>query len=167
MTLLHLIHLTATAGYCVLLWVVQVVVYPQMARVRAEDFRAYHNRHARSITWIVAPLFLLEGSCAALSFWFGWQKELAWQLASVGLFAANTLVTFLWFVPAHARLCNGKDEPLLRRLVNMNGWRTGLSTLRLLVIIGLVAGTLGRGGVMTHRQRPINHPAPAAHPGYG
>ncbi len=139
MTYLHLIHLAVTAGFCVLLWVVQVVVYPQMVKVRAEDFQAYHARHTQSITWLVAPLFLLEGSCAAVSFWFGWQTELWRQVASVGLFAANSLVTFLWFVPAHLRLGSGKDELLLKRLVTMNWWRTGLSTMRVLVVMDLAA----------------------------
>lgn len=140
MTYLHLIHLAATVGFCVLLWVVQVVVYPQMASVREEDFREYHERHTQAITWLVAPLFLLEGACAAALFWFGWQTDLWWQVASVVLFVANNLVTFLWFVPAHWRLGNGKDEILLQRLVAMNWLRTGLSSLRVLVVMGLVAG---------------------------
>ncbi|MES2982899.1 MAG: hypothetical protein V4727_11345 [Verrucomicrobiota bacterium] len=139
MTYLHLFHLAATAGFCVLLWMVQVVVYPQMVKVRAEDFHAYHERHTHAITWLVAPLFLLEGSCAALSFWLGWQSQLWGQVASVGLFAANSLVTFLWFVPAHLRLGRGRNEILLQRLVAMNWLRTGLSTVRVLVVMDLAA----------------------------
>ncbi|MFU8893845.1 MAG: hypothetical protein ACNA8L_09475 [Luteolibacter sp.] len=139
MIYLHLIHLAATAGFCALLWVVQLVVYPQMATVRAEDFKDYHHRHTHAIGWIVAPLFLAEGTCAAVSFWLGWRAEPWGQVASVGLFTANSMLTFLWFVPAHTRLALGKDEPLLRRLVRMNGWRTGLSTLRVVVVLWLVA----------------------------
>lgn len=140
MTYLHLIHLAATAGFCSLLWMVQVVVYPQMAQVRAEDFQAHHDRHTHAITWLVAPLFLLEGSCAAAAFWFGWQTELWGQVVSVGLFVANSLVTFLWFVPAHLRLGSGMNEILLQRLVTMNWWRTGLSSVRVLVVIWLGSG---------------------------
>lgn len=135
MIYLDLIHLAATAGFCALLRVVQWVIYPQMATVRAEDFKDYHYRHTRAIGWIVAPLFLAEGMSAAASFWLGWRAEPWGQLASVGLFAANSLLTFLWFVPAHLRLGAGKDEALLRRFIRMNGWRTGLSTLRVLVVV--------------------------------
>lgn len=142
MMYLHLIHLVASAGFCTLLWVVQMVVYPQMAKVRAEDFQSHHERHTCAITWIVAPLFLIEGTCAAASFWLGWREEPWWQGASVCLFGANTALTFLWFVPAHGRLADGKNEELLRRLVGMNRWRTGLSSLRVLVVLWLVATAL-------------------------
>lgn len=137
---LQLIHLAATTGFCTLLWVVQLLVYPQMASVRAEDFKKYHHRHTFMISWIVVPLFLAEGLCAVASLWHGWQVDPWLQVASVGLFAANSLLTFLWFVPAHSRLALGRDGPLLRKLVRMNAWRTGMSTLRLLVVLWLVAG---------------------------
>lgn len=142
MTWFHLIHLAATAGFCVLLWVVQLLVYPQMAKVRTEDFRDYHQRHTRAIGWIVAPLFLLEGGGAVASFGLRWQAEPWGQMASLLLFAANTALTFLWFVPAHRRLAEGKNEELLQSLLRMNGWRTGLSSLRVLVVVWLVAGDL-------------------------
>lgn len=80
---LDLIHLAATAGFCALLWVVQLVVYPQMATVREEDFKDYHHRHTRAIGWIVAPLFLAEGTCAAISFWLGWRAE-PWGAVGLG-----------------------------------------------------------------------------------
>lgn len=137
-TTLDLIHLTSTVGFCTLLWVVQLVVYPQMASVREEDFNEYHARHTRSIVWLVAPLFFAEGASAAASFWFEWEAQLWGQGASVMLFAANSALTFLWFVPAHTRLGRGKNEDLLRRLVSMNRWRTALSSLRVLIVIGLV-----------------------------
>lgn len=133
-----LIHLISTAGFCALLWVVQLVVYPQMASVRKEDFNEYHARHTRSIAWLVGPLFLAEGLSAAASFWFGWEAQLWWQGASVMLFVANSALTFLWFVPAHNRLARGKNEDLLQRLISMNRWRTALSSARVLVVLGLV-----------------------------
>jgi hypothetical protein len=130
------IHLAATAGFCTLLWLVQVVVYPQMARVRAEDFAAYHARHTRAITWIVAPLFFAEGLGAAALCWVGWGVAPVVHGISVGLFAANSLVTFLWFVPVHLRLqVSGHDPVLLARLARMNGWRTVLSSARLIWVL--------------------------------
>ena len=101
-----------------------------MATVRAQDFKDHHHRHTRAISWIVAPLFLAEGPCEVASLWLGWRTEPWGQVASVDLFTANSMLAFLWFVPAHTRLAGGRDEVLLRRLVRMNGWRTGLSSLR-------------------------------------
>lgn len=138
MGIVDVIHLAATAGFCTLLWVVQLVVYPQMATVREEDFTAYHARHMRRITPVVAPLFVMEGLAATTVFWLGWSHAPWMQSASVLLFAANSAFTFLWFVPAHQRLAaGGKDEELLRCLVLMNAWRTGLSSLRLVVVMVL------------------------------
>lgn len=130
------IHLAATAGFCTLLWLVQVLVYPQMATVRAEDFPAYHARHTRAITWIVAPLFFAEGLGAAALCWSGWSSAPVVHGISLGLFAANSLVTFLWFVPAHLRLqMNDHDPALLVRLVRVHGWRTALSSARLIWVL--------------------------------
>jgi len=56
---------------------------------------------------------------------------------SVGLFAVNSALTFLWFAPTHQRLAaNGHDAALLTRLARMNGWRTALSTARLVIVLG-------------------------------
>lgn len=140
MGIVDVIHLAATSGFCTLLWVVQLVIYPQMATVREADFTAYHARHMRRITRIVAPLFMLEGLAATTTFWLGWHHAPWIQSASVLLFFANSAFTFLWFVPAHQRLAaGGMDEDLLRRLVVMNAWRTGLSSLRLMVVMPIVA----------------------------
>lgn len=140
---LSLIHLVATAGFCSLLWMVQLIVYPQMSRVREEDFCGHHLRHTRAIIWLVAPLFLVEGASAVVSFWLGWQAQPWGQAASLILFIANTAITFFWFVPAHHRLAGGKDDDLLRRMITTNWWRTVLSSFRLIVVVSLVNAGIG------------------------
>lgn len=148
---LHLIHLAATAGYCALLWLVQVVVYPQMAGVSAAEFPGYHARHTRAITRVVAPLFLLEGGGAVATFLIFRNVIPELQWASMLLFGANTALTFFWFVPAHRALAvRVKDEALLRRLVSMNRWRAVLSTWRLAVVMAGCASVTGGW----------NHPSP-------
>lgn len=146
MAVFHLVHLLATCGFCVLLWVVQLVIYPQMTRVREEDFRVYHEHHCWGISWIVGPLFLTEAFCAFYAFSIAWQKDPVWQWISLFLFLINTSITGLWFAPAHGKLARGWQDGFVKKLVMMNAWRTLLSTLRFLVVFYLVAKELRING---------------------
>ena len=99
-SVLDLIHLSATMGFCTLLWIVQILVYPQMAEVSATSMQAYHQRHMNRIRWIVGPLFLVEGGAAAISFVFGFPQAPMLQSFSLGLFLSGAASHILRFCPA-------------------------------------------------------------------
>jgi hypothetical protein len=125
------VQLAATLALCGLIWMVQLVHYPLLARVGAEQFRAYHREHARRITWVVAPLMLAEAAASSLlllarpsavplwAVWTGWL-----------LVAAIWLSTGLLQVPCHARLTHGFEARTQRRLVASNWLRTLAWTAR-------------------------------------
>ena len=54
------VHLTATAAMLGVIWVVQLIVYPQFLDIRAEEFVGFHARYTDQILWIVGPLMLAE-----------------------------------------------------------------------------------------------------------
>jgi len=58
--LLLQLQLGTTLPLVGLIWFVQIVAYPLFARVGADAFPAYHEAHARLITFVVAPLMVLE-----------------------------------------------------------------------------------------------------------
>ena len=55
-----LLQLATTLPLVGVIWLVQILVYPQLTRVGASDFPAFHVGHTRLITYVVAPLMLGE-----------------------------------------------------------------------------------------------------------
>ena len=43
-----------------LIWLIQLVHYPLMDRIPPDGFIEFHQSHSFRITWIVAPVMLLE-----------------------------------------------------------------------------------------------------------
>lgn len=128
MTLLESIHCAATWALVGLIWTVQMVQYPLFETVGREAFRAYHKRHTRQITWVVAPLMLME-----LGTGLAWAAEATrnpWVLASLAPLAFNWLSTWRVQIPLHESLSNGFDPEAHRKLVSSNWWRTLAWTLR-------------------------------------
>lgn len=63
--------------------------------------------------WLVGPMFFAGALSAVPSFWLGWKAHSFGQGASVILCAANSALTFLRLMPAHARLASRKNEHLI------------------------------------------------------
>ncbi len=127
-----LAHFASTCAMAGVIWIVQLVIYPQFADVGAEAFPAYHRHYTDLITLVVGPLMLVELATAILIFL---QLRLAPRLrhfAAAGLAAVLLLwlVTALVQVPAHDRLAAAYTNELARSLVFGNWVRTALWTIR-------------------------------------
>ena len=118
-------HAAATLFMVGVIWFVQVVHYPLMARVSASEFVAYEREHRNRTTFVVAPTMLIEAVSAALLLVVV-PPGLGCILPAVGiaLLALIWLSTFLVQVPLHTRLAGGFDAGLHRRLVWSNWLRT-------------------------------------------
>lgn len=128
MTPLLLTHAAATWALVGLIWLVQLVQYPLFAQVGMDAFPAYHARHTRQITGVVAPLMLIELASAALLVARGMTNP--WLLASLAPLACLWLSTWRVQLPLHERLSHGFDAEVHRRLVTSNWWRTAAWSLR-------------------------------------
>lgn len=128
MSALLAVHAAATWALVGLIWTVQVVHYPLFALVGGEQFRRYHARHTRLITWIVAPLMAVELVTASLLVIDG--ARAPWLLVSLGPLLFNWLATWRVQIPLHHRLAAGFDADAHRGLVASNWWRTGAWSLR-------------------------------------
>ncbi len=130
MTLL-LAHAAATLYMAGLIWFVQVVHYPLMAKVGGEGYRDYQLAHERLTTWAVGPPMLVELACA-LWLVIAPPPGVAPWLAYTGL----ALVAGLWLstafvqVPCHKKLAGGFDTTAHRQLVQSNRLRTLAWSLR-------------------------------------
>jgi hypothetical protein len=148
MVLLLLVQAAATWFMTGVIWLVQIVHYPLFVHVGPDDHAAFHRRHMRLITWIVAPVMLVEaGTALAMTIWLPagvqrWQALLGAALV-VGLWVSTALLQ----VPAHERLAQGFEEAKLRRLVHGNWVRTVMWTLRAVLVLWMLAAFKRAGAV--------------------
>ena len=114
-----------------LIWLVQVVHYPLMAKVGAERFAEYERLHAAWITPVVGPAMLAEAAIAALLLVHRPATLPAWAAwTGAALVALLWAVTFFVSVPCHGVLAQGFDAAAHERLVATNWWRTAAWTAR-------------------------------------
>ena len=111
MTLLEANRL-ASFGLNVLIWLVQIVVYPAFAEIAAERFIRWHAGYTRALTWIVTPLML--GQVVLLG-WLLVVRPSPWGYLAAGTVAVAWVATFALAVPAHDKLqANGLDREVVR-----------------------------------------------------
>lgn len=122
------IHLAVTWMIVGLIWVVQILVYPQFLKVAAAEFKDFHFAHCFRIGLIIAPLLFVEIASAA---WLLYEGVRALPfLISLGLIPVVWLCTAVFQAPIHLRLMRGFDAPLIHRLILTNWIRTLAWTAR-------------------------------------
>ena len=108
-----------------LIWMVQIVHYPLFNDVGQENYVQYQQRHQSNITYIVAPVMLVELATAILLLVYpvaGLNKSLVY--VGIGLVILVWLSTALIQVPCHGKLVTGFDQTAYNWLVNSNWIRT-------------------------------------------
>ena len=125
-------QITVSWALLVLVWLVQLIIYPGFIRIPARYFSAYHSWYASRITIIVLPLMLAE-VILLLSWWWGGADRSAAYIATLAVIIV-WLSTFQLQVPIHKRLKNGKDKDLIRQLVVTNWIRTSAWSFKTLVV---------------------------------
>jgi hypothetical protein len=132
MTLVEANRLVAF-GLVVLIWLVQVVIYPAFAEIAPGRFAGWHAGYTRAVTWIVAPLML--GQVVLLG-WLLALRRVPWVALAAGLVAVAWIATFALAVPAHRKLqMIGPDRDVVGRLVAANWIRTVAWTLAFLLLL--------------------------------
>jgi hypothetical protein len=128
MTPLLTFHIAVTWMIIGLIWVVQILVYPQFLRVGELEFKDYHFAHCFRIGLIVGPLLFLEAATAAWLLYLG-QHDFPF-LISLGLILANWISTAAIQAPMHTKLMKGFNAKTIRLLILSNWIRTFAWTAR-------------------------------------
>ena len=118
-------------GLVVLIWLVQVIIYPGFHRIPPDIFIDYHRWYVKRISLIVLPLMISE---VGMTIWWLLDAGTPGAVISTVLVVIVWSSTFLLQVPIHNRLTSGKKEMLIRRLVATNWIRTIAWSLKSLVI---------------------------------
>lgn len=120
----------------ILIWLVQLVIYPVFLHLRGADFKRWHLVYTRRVTYVVMPVML--GQLAVYGYLF--LTDRSWDVVlNSSLVLAAWAITFLRAVPLHGALDIDEDHlPLSASLVNVNWWRTGIWTLVWGVTVGVL-----------------------------
>lgn len=138
------VHAGATCFMAGLVWFVQLVHYPLLARVVGAGYADYHALHSRLTTRLVVPVMAVEGASAGLLLAVRPSGVPSWWLYLGMLLAVSIwLSTALLQVPAHGELQRAFEPRLHRRLVRSNWLRTVAWSVRGVLSLGIVCRLAG------------------------
>ena len=131
-------QLAATMAMVGAIWVVQLCVYPRFMEIAPEKFVGAHLRHSFGIGLIVAPLMVVEILTAIFLVWVGVGGVVQWVVLALTL--STWVSTAFIQAPCHTRLMQGFDAAKCRFLTRSNWLRTGLWSVKGILVFVLACG---------------------------
>jgi len=111
-------------GFVVLIWAVQLVIYPSFKYYSKENLFVWHKRYTLRVTYVVLPLMLTQLVLVCIQLY---QTQNWYTVSSAVIIFVLWLQTFLVFVPLHQSI--DANQPKLNvcdQLIQKNWWRTVL-----------------------------------------
>jgi hypothetical protein len=133
LTIIHIFNVAVSCGLLILIWLVQMIIYPGLARIPSNDFVNYHAWYVTRITMVVLPLMICEIIIATACFFL--QDNLFYPIVAFGLVVLVWFSTFAFQVPIHKCLQAGKDKIKIRRLLATNWIRTVAWSLKAVTVV--------------------------------
>ena len=125
------IHSLVDFGMCVVLWLVQLVIYPSFLRVEPSELIAWHKAYTFRVSFVILPLMLGQLVITILSVWED-PSILEWVAFTFVLVC--WILTFFVSVPLHRKIeQNDTTKETRQKLIATNWPRTILWS----VIFGL------------------------------
>lgn len=119
---LSLVRLLFDFGLVVLIWMVQLIIYPSFQYFNAQNLLHWHGKYTVAISFVVIPLMFGQLITAALHLI---SEQNLFTIGSLVLIALVWVSTFVQFVPMHASIASGDtSQELLQALVSKNWIRT-------------------------------------------
>ena len=131
----QIIRLITDSGLLVLIWLVQLVIYPSFIMFQSNKLKQWHSIYTQRVTLVVLPLMTVQLGTAIAQVW-----EVAnWYtlLSMIGVISIWVL-TFLVFVPLHRKIdvCDTyKLKNVCFKLVYYNWTRTLLWSLLFIMTV--------------------------------
>ena len=117
----------------ILIWLVQIIIYPSFRYVDVDKFDFWHTRYMGLITYFVAPLMLLQAVAMAYQLYYNFDWMTLISAVCIGLVWLSTAVLS---IPCHTSLQqSGFHSPTIEKLIATNWYRTVLWTVVVLINI--------------------------------
>lgn len=112
------------SGLVVLIWMVQLIIYPSFLYYKKENLVYWHQKYTSRIAIIVVPLMVFELFYGII---------ITYNTADITNLIYISVVIFLWiftflgFAPLHLKISNNEyDQKLLKKLIFRNWIRVFL-----------------------------------------
>ena len=124
---IEILRLLFDFGLLVLIWLVQLVIYPGFPYYSVENLLKWHRKYTVGISVVVIPLMFGQLITAILLLV---ESKTTFTIGSLILISIVWAITFSQFVPMHRKIDAGQsDKKLLKHLVKLNWIRSFLWTL--------------------------------------
>ncbi len=130
--LILILHLCSCLFLTGLIWTIQIVHYPTFKFVEPVQFHNFTKFHVKKISYIVAPLMVLE--LASALYLLRVQANLPIFINLIFLLLI-WLSTFFLSIPCHDKLLKQFDLSIIEKLIQTNWPRTILWSLRSLLLM--------------------------------
>ena len=130
---IEILNLLFDFGLFVLIWMIQLIVYPSFLFCNKEALVFWHKKYSLRLSVIVIPLMFGQ---LILTGWQWYQLQTVEMTIRLFLVIATWISTFLLFVPIHTKITQQKGTHRhLEQLVKRNWVRTTLWTLICIISI--------------------------------
>lgn len=131
---LYFIQIVCNSYLVSLVFMTQFITYPTFLHIDKDKFSEYHRKYVNNISFIVAPVMLIELLTLSLIAYFSSEFLI---IKSLILLLVIWLTTFFIMIPSHNRISKSFNKKEIISLINYNWVRTILWSLKLLLIIFL------------------------------
>ena len=131
---LTLIRLLFDIGLVVLIWLVQLIIYPSFLFYERNNLKRWHYNYTKKITYIVLPLMMGQFIIAVIHLFNDFS---IFSLGSFLIIVSLWIITILIFIPLHNKVSTDYvNQSIINKLIRLNWIRTllwsGLFVLNLL-----------------------------------
>ena len=129
--MLETIRLICDTGLFVLIWIVQLIIYPSFSYYKHDDLFKWHDIYTKRIAVIVIPLMVGQLITSSIQVY---SNPYFYTITSSLLVIGVWLSTFLVFVPLHTNLSKREEVELSIKKLKLHNWlRTLLWSLIFIV----------------------------------
>ena len=132
--ILYFIQIVCNSYLVSLVIITQFITYPTFLHINKDKFSEYHRKYVNNISFIVAPVMLIELLTLSLIAYFSSEFLI---IKSLILLLVIWLTTFFIMIPSHNRISKSFNKKEIISLINYNWVRTILWSFKLLLIIFL------------------------------
>jgi hypothetical protein len=125
--MIEITRLILDVGLLVLIWMIQLIVYPSFLFYTAKELIAWHKMYTKAIALIVIPLMLGQ---LGIIIYQVFLVQNTYTLTSIILVVFLWGITLLKFAPMHQQISEGNTHvQLLKKLVQINWIRALIWTI--------------------------------------
>lgn len=123
-------------GMVVVLWLVQLVIYPSFLRCELIQLVDWHRAYSNRVAWVIIPLMFAQLPVVG---WLTWKEPTNFNIAALAALLVCWILTFAVSVPLHRKIDSGDTRAAtVERLIRTNWPRTILWSFAF--AMGLFAG---------------------------